>query len=51
MEYFVSNRIQSGRQYLHSLKYINSHRNPDIDKCLNPLAAVYFSYGNLTVMW
>ena len=51
MEYFVSNRIQSGRQYLHSLKYINSHRDPDIDKCLNPLAAVYFSYGNLTVMW
>ena len=30
MEYFVSNRIQSGRQYLHSLKYINSHRDPDI---------------------
>ena len=51
MEYFVSNRIQSGRQYLHSLKYINSHRDPDIDKCLNPLAAVYFSYGNLTVTW
>ena len=25
MEYFVSNRIQSGRQYLHSLKYINSN--------------------------
>ena len=51
IKYSVSNRIQSGRQYLHSSKYINSHRDPDVDKCLNPLAKVYSSYGNLTVMW
>ena len=37
--------------YIKTRSEPNSHRDPDIDKCLNPLAAVYFSYGNLTVMW
>ena len=51
INYSISNRIQSGRQYLHSLNYINNHRDLNVDECLNPLAKVYFSYGNLTVMW
>lgn len=51
INYSVSIRIQKGTQYLHSLNYINKNRDDDVDKCLNPLAKVYFSYGNLTVMW
>lgn len=49
--YLVSNSIRLGTQLTHSLKYINDNRDKDVDKCLNSLAAVYFSYGNLTVMW
>ena len=50
-KYTVSNRIQLGNQLIHSLKYINENRDEDVDRCLNPLAKVYSSYGNLTVMW
>lgn len=50
-DYSVSTRIQKGRKYLASLNYINKNRNKIIDKILNPLAKVYFSYGNLTPMW